>query len=131
MKAIINIILFVFLISFNFIATDTSKDEAPIINVDYPNITCGKNNPKKPTDCTKYGTDSGMLCCWVSYKQEKEENEQFCTLLSYKVAGENEIKGKKTFSKGEVKYRYWDCGNKSFYLNLNILFFFTSLLLFF
>ena len=126
MKAIINIILFVFLISFNFIIAE--EVEPPIINVDYPNITCGKTNPTKQTDCTKYGTDSGMLCCWVSNEQKEG---QFCTLLSYKAAGEKGITGEKTFTKGEEKYRYWDCGNKAFYLNLNTLFFFTSLLLFF
>ena len=29
-------------------------------------LTCGKENPKDQTECTKYGTDSGMYCCWVA-----------------------------------------------------------------
>ena len=123
MKEKINGILFIFLISFNFIIAQ----DPPIINDDYPNIPCGKKNPKNPKDCTKYGTDSGMLCCWVSNTQK---TEQFCTLLYYKKAEEKNIKGEQTFTTGD-KNRYWNCGNKSFYLNLNILFFFTSLLLFF
>ena len=128
MKTKMNLILFIFLISFNFIIVyETSNDRAPIKDNDYPDIACGKKNPQKETDCTEFGTDSGMLCCWVSNKDKKE---QFCTLLSYKIAKEKNILGEMLFV-NEEKNSFWSCGNKSFNLNLNILFIFASLLLFF
>ena len=57
------IILLIIFSSFNIIKTQTKKP--PEKNVDYPGIECGKKNPKKEKDCTKYGTDSDMLCCYV------------------------------------------------------------------
>ena len=61
-------------------------DEPPLSSKeDYPNIKCGKKNPKKPSDCTKYGTDSKMLCCWVT-SGEHETNNAECILLSYSMA---------------------------------------------
>ena len=47
-------------------------------------LICGKDSPKKEEDCTKYGTGSGMLCCWVA--KTKDSNEGKCTLLSQKIA---------------------------------------------
>ena len=58
----------------------------PELNKDYPGISCGKPNPKKEKDCTKYGTDSGMLCCWVA--GNKEDINGKCTLFSQKTAEE-------------------------------------------
>ena len=89
----------------------------PKENEDYPNISCGKPNPKKEKDCTKYGTDSGMLCCWVSRAKDSEEGKK-CTLLSQKTAEEKfKLEGEKTFDTS-----YWSCGNKSFYLRTDISF---------
>ena len=95
---------------------------APVKNQDYPDISCGKEKPAKETDCTKYGTDSGMLCCWVVAKNSEEG---ICTLISENRAVEMSIKPKYTFENGE----YWSCENNSFYISINILLFFISLLL--
>ena len=95
----------------------------PVKDTDYPDISCGKENPVKETDCTKYGTDSGMLSCWVSEKKDSKEGK--CTLLSENRAKEMEIYPTNTFDNNE----YWSCGNKSFYISINILLFFISLLL--
>ena len=92
-------------------------DNGPQEGIHYPNITCGKKNPKKEKDCTKYGTDSGMLCCWVA--KTKESNEGQCTLLSEKTA-----EGK-PFELNDFKQfddKYWSCGNKSFFLRIDIFF---------
>ena len=90
-------------------------DNGPQPIEDYPNITCGKKNPKKEKDCTKYGTDSGMLCCWVA--KTKDSNEGKCTLLSQKIAEDQK------FQLNDFKQfddLYWSCGNKSFYLRTDI-----------
>ena len=84
---------------------------------DYPGISCGKPNPKKEKDCTKYGTDSGMLCCWVENQDKSSVAE--CTLLSQKTA-ESENFGIKGIE--EFDDKYWSCGNKSFHLNADIFF---------
>ena len=96
-------------------------EDKPEVNFDYPNITCGKKNPKKEADCTKYGTDSDMLCCYV----EKDKDNHFCTLLYINRAVELGIKDKKTYEDGEI----WSCGNKSVYLSNNI--FIVLILIFF
>ena len=77
----------------------------------HPNIECGKKNPKKNTDCTKYGTDSGFCCCFVldSFTQKKN-----CTLLSIKVAEGINEEGIKGIYDGS----YWECGNVSSYINI-------------
>ena len=87
----------------------------PQPGIDYPDIACGKKNPKKEKDCTKYGTDSGMLCCWKA--DTKESNEGKCTLLSQKIAEDQQfgLKGYKKFDD-----QYWSCGNKSFYIRTDI-----------
>ena len=105
----------ILLILFSFInLTKTQNDESPQLGRDYPGIECGKKNPKNEKDCTKYGTDSEMLCCHVRNQNGKSA---FCTLLYQKTAKETfGIKGKKIFSNNEV----WSCGNKSFFLSLNI-----------
>ena len=79
-------------------------------------LRCGKDVPKKETDCTKYGTGSGMLCCWVA----KDENDKDgkCYLISETVADNAGIDGKKFFTTSQI---YFSCGNKSFYLNYNII----------
>ena len=104
------IILLIFFSFLNIIKTQT---KAPEFDVDYPGIECGKKNPKKDKDCTKYGTDSDMLCCYV----EKGDDAPFCTLLYNGRAEELGINGKAEFDSGE----YWSCGNKSIYLSINFI----------
>ena len=83
-------------------------------------ITCGKKNPKKEKHCTKYGTDSGFVCC-----SRKTSAGIECELRTFKWAENNEIKGVKDFNNGTVI----DCGNNSKYLNISLmLFLFLSLI---
>ena len=82
-------------------------------------LTCGKSSPKKPTDCTKYGTGSGMLCCWVS-ENEKDENGK-CYLLPQTLAESNGINGEKLFQNSTDGNNYWSCGNKSNFMSINII----------
>ena len=118
MKLKNQIILLIIFSFMNIIKTDIKP---PQVNIDYPNITCGKKNPKKEADCTKYGTDSDMLCCYV----KRENAIPFCTLLYINRAVELGIKDKKTYDDGEI----WSCGNKSVYLSNNI--FIVLILIFF
>ena len=117
MKLKNQIILLIIIFFMNIIKTDGKPNEGE----DYPNITCGKKNPKKEADCTKYGTDSDMLCCYV----KREKAIPFCTLLYINRAVELGIKDKKTFEDDE----FWSCGNKSVYLSNNI--FIVLILIFF
>ena len=78
-------------------------------------LTCGKSSPKKEKDCTKYGTGSGMLCCWV----KKSGDGGKCFLIPESKADEAGIDGAKTFTSGD----YWSCGNKSTYINISIVLF--------
>ncbi len=106
-----------FLILISMAYLGVKSDSAPKEGEDYPGISCGKKNPKKEKDCTKYGTDSGMLCCWIA-KQKGGEGQ--CTLLSLKTCEEKfKFKGEKEFTEGN-DYKYWSCGNKSFYLRTDI-----------
>ena len=83
-------------------------------------ISCGKKNPKKEKHCTKYGTDSGFVCCSFKTSQGIE-----CQLKTFKWAENNEIKGEKDFQNGTVI----DCGNNSKYLKISLmLFLFWSLI---
>ena len=120
MKEWFNIII-IFLISLNFIISQPKNGE------DYFPIPCGKQSPKNPKDCTKYGTDSGMVCCWVS--NGKNDNEGKCVLIYNERAKEIGISGDHTFNDAKEDI-YWNCGNKSIYLNINIILIFISLLLF-
>ena len=101
-------------------------ESTPIKNEEYPDIKCGKKNPKKYEDCTKYGTDSGMLCCWIS-SREYEANDAECVLLSFKMAKSKGITGKKTFIQGDNK-RFWACGNNEKYINLKFIYLFYILI---
>ena len=122
-----NLIILIFLITLSFIFSKyfESEKEAPINGTDYPDIQCGKKEPKKEKDCTKYGTDSGMLCCWVS--DSKGSTKGQCTLLSTHKADEKEIDGETYFKNEKSINKYWDCGNKSIYLNINLFLFFVFL----
>ena len=102
-----------------------------IIGENYPDIACGKENPKKEKDCTKYGTDSGMLCCMVSQKPDYSEGK--CYLLSSHYGEEilklKESNGRKKFSNKDNNDEYWSCGNKCQYYNINLFFFVISIFL--
>ena len=87
--------------------------EGPFTNT---GLTCGKENPKKQTDCTKYGTDSGMYCCWVA-KDENDSNGK-CYLISLTKIERSEIDGCAQFTDS-----YWSCGNFSNYIGINKIIF--------
>ena len=76
-------------------------------------LTCGKEEPNKQTDCTKYGTDSGMYCCWVAKDEFDKEGQ--CYLISLKKIERSGIDGCAQF-----KDSYWSCGNFSTYIKINI-----------
>ena len=75
-------------------------------------LTCGKDKPKKQTDCTKYGTDSGMYCCWVASDENDKEGK--CYLISLTKIERSGIDGCAQFSDS-----YWSCGNFSNYMKIN------------
>ena len=130
MKAKMNILI-IFLFNLNYIISQKEVEkEAPKKGSDYPPIQCGKPHPNSSKDCTKYGTDSGMLCCWVSKDEKSKEGE--CVLIYHDIAEITfEIDGDAIFKyEKEEKNRYWNCGNKSIYLSINNIFIFISLLLF-
>ena len=79
-------------------------------------LTCGKENPKDQTDCTKYGTDSGMYCCWVA--QDENDTKGKCHLISLTKIERNEIDGCAQFSDS-----YWSCGNFSSNIIINKILF--------
>jgi hypothetical protein len=84
-------------------------------------ISCGKKNPTKEKHCTKYGTDSGFVCCSFKTSQGIE-----CQLKTFKWAENNEIKGVKDFQNGTVI----DCGNNSKYLKISLMLFLFLFLIF-
>ena len=80
-------------------------------------LPCGKEYPEKETDCTKYGTGSGMVCCWIS--DESKSNGK-CRLVPNDLARDSGIRGTFTFDTQSGK-QYWDCGNNANYLYSNFL----------
>ena len=113
-KYIISLII-IFSIHINLIKAQDGlekKRDPPVLGVDYPGISCGKKNPKKESDCTKYGTDSEMLCCYIEVGDKK-----YCTLFYDDKAREIGISPENNFND---KSR-WNCGNRSFYLSINII----------
>ena len=83
----------------------------------YDELTCGKDDPEEPEDCTKYGTGSGMVCCWIS--DESKSNGK-CRLVPNELARDSGIRGTFTFNFQSGK-QYWDCGNNANYLYSNFL----------
>ena len=119
----LSIIFFYILLITSFKFINNEEQKTPIEEEDYPNITCGKKNPKSPTDCTKYGTDSKMLCCWIS--KSKSDKDGKCRLFSDEHARSKfNISGEKEFID-----EYWSCGNISNYLNINNILLFIFLIL--
>ena len=88
-------------------------------------LTCGKSSPSKAEDCTKYGTGSGMLCCWTA--KEKDSKNGNCYLLPETKANEHGIDGDKLFDDSSDGNKYWSCGNKSTFLQANIILLFFAL----
>ena len=105
------IFLFLAFISLFWCQDELDKSPDPI-----GDLVCGKESPKKETDCTKYGTGSGMLCCWVANDKNSQGS---CYLLPSTIADTKGIDGEKEFINGT--YKYWSCGNNSTYLNINII----------
>ena len=75
-------------------------------------LTCGKDKPEKQIDCTKYGTDSGMYCCWVA--KDENDNEGKCHLISLTKIERSGIDGCAQFTDS-----YWSCGNFSINIKMN------------
>ena len=117
MSKILNKLL-LFLILFNL---SISEDQSPPPT--HNELTCGKeDSPKKPKDCTEYGTGSGFVCCWIS---DSPNSNGRCRLVPDSVAREHGIKGTKTFRSSTTE-EYWDCGNDAgfiFFRFVNIVLF--------
>ena len=110
--------MFLIIILIDIYTTSNYLNDVPPKREDYPGITCGKPNPQEPKDCYKYGTDSGMYCCWIS-GGEYDLSEGECQLLSHKMADKKNITGPTTFTQPGENKKFWSCGNKSYYLNIN------------
>ena len=108
MKSINKLILISILVKL-FIA-----EEPPTI---YDELECGKKDPTKPKDCTKYGTGSGMVCCWISDSNKKNGK---CRLVPDQTARDQGISGTKEFDDAATNIKYWDCGNKANYIYVNL-----------
>ena len=101
-----------------------AQDEPPTI---YDDLICGKETPKKPKDCTKYGTGSGMVCCWIS---DVSKTNGICRLVPESTAEAAKIDGEYTFEAySDPNKRYWDCGNKANYTYFNLVIILMFLLL--
>ena len=84
----------------------------------YDELSCGDDEPEEPSDCTDYGTGSGMVCCWISDVDRKKGK---CRLVPDDTARDQGIAGQKTFgSTVDADKRYWDCGNKANFINFNM-----------
>jgi len=95
-------------------------------------LPCGKEKPVVEKDCSKYGTDSGFVCCYI--KKLNSINNPICSLISYKEIDEiYHVHGKSNVMveeiNGETKEYIFSCGNNSKYIkNLSI---FLLLLIFY
>ena len=123
MKVKKNLIILSIILFMNITNVNLQDRAPPQLNVDYPGIPCGKELPKKEKDCTKYGTDSGMLCCYVLYNNKTRE----CQLMNENTAVSFGIKPK---NNNFIDEEYWDCGNKSYYYNINIILFLILIFLY-
>ena len=100
-----------------------SADTPPAI---HDELTCGEeNSPEDPEDCTKYGTGSGMVCCWIS---DSKNSKGRCRLVPDSTAREHGISGTKTYTNKPGK-NYWDCGNDASFLFLKFAYIFLFLIL--
>ena len=86
----------------------------------YDELSCGDDEPEEPSDCTDYGTGSGMVCCWIS---NEAKTKGICRLVPDDTARDQGISGEKTFSSySDVNKRYWNCGNKANFIYFNLAF---------
>ena len=117
-KKIIQIIILIFLHINNIFCKRCDKYSAdlyektttgPITNT---GLTCGKEHPRQQTDCTKYGTDSGMYCCWVALNES--DTNGICRLISLTKIERSGIDGCAQFTDS-----YWSCGNFSNHIKMN------------
>lgn len=93
-----------------------------------PSLSCGKKDPKKEKDCSKYGTDSDFVCCYI---EKKSDGSKECKLASYDSAKAFGIKGKQHVYEGENEVAYIDCGNNAFGIKYTFKALMVLLLLFF
>ena len=94
----------------------------------YDALKCGEeDSPEDEKDCTKYGTGSGMVCCYISTLDKKNAR---CRLVPDNLARERNIKGSQTFPTytEQQDAQYWDCGNNSNYIHQEL--FYILLLMF-
>ena len=114
--SIIKFILFSLLINL-FIAEDGNNATPPEI---VEELKCGEeDSPEDEKDCTKYGTGSGMVCCYISTLDKKNAK---CRLVPNNIARERGIRGSNTFpGYGNVNEQYWDCGNNTNYIYIQLL----------
>ena len=107
MSKLLNVFI-LFLALFNL---SISADTPPDI---HDELTCGEeNSPEDPEDCTKYGTGSGMVCCWISASKNSKGK---CRLVPDNIARQAGISGTKTFTATSKVDKYWDCGNDASFL---------------
>ena len=107
MPKLLNVFI-LFLALFNL---SISADTPPTT---YNDLTCGEeNSPEDPEDCTKYGTGSGMVCCWISASKNSKGK---CRLVPDSTAREHGISGTKTYTGATNDENYWDCGNDASFL---------------
>ena len=128
------LILILISLLINIYLADDQNDESQIPPDFMSELTCGKSidgSPKEETDCTKYGTGSGMLCCFVAEKSKKDGGDGTCYLLPESLG--TYIKkngGSKLFENPKPGQKpYWSCGNKSYFLNIDIIMIFLILFL--
>jgi hypothetical protein len=115
----------------NIYLADDQNDESEIPPDFISDLTCGKSidgTPKKEKDCTDYGTGSGMLCCFVA---DSKDGDGSCYLLPASLGSNiKDAGGKKLFMKPKSGQKaYWSCGNKSYFLNIDIIMIFLILFL--
>ena len=122
--SIIKLILFSLL--FNLFISEESTKTPPKI---YDELKCGEeDSPEDEEDCTKYGTGSDMVCCYISTTDKKQAR---CRLVPNNIARDQNIRGKQTFTASSVDNdkRYWDCGNSANYIYIQLLNIFLFMIL--
>ena len=83
----------------------------------YDELSCGDDEPEEPSDCTDYGTGSGMVCCWIS---DVGKTKGKCRLVPDDTARDQGISPENIFTSGDASERYWHCGNKANFINFNL-----------
>jgi len=120
MKKKILLLILLFSLSFSRL---TFKDYLP----------CGKEKPEIEKHCTKYGTDSGFVCCFI--KKLNSINNPLCSLISYREIEEKfHVHGTNSNViiediNGEKSQYFFSCGNNSKYLKkLSMIYFVINIL---